>query len=159
MINMPNTIRYKFSQKFAVSPKQAYLWCTDFSPHDPQLLGYSIIKRKVTHLSEGLILLKDISNTSQGEVEKQKLVHLYPWKLSWTLTHITGPTKHSQFCYEIIEDANGCHLNYEALHIEHRKDNMAFNETLQLATAFRNKDSEMWRLLALAMEQELNSSI
>ena len=155
MINMLDTIRYRFSQKFVVSPEQAYLWCTDFSPQDPQLLGYAIVERKIVCLSEGLILLKDISSTSQGEVEKQKLVHLYPEQLRWVLTHLTGPTRHSQFCYEILADSEGCHLNYEALHVEHGKDNRSFDEVLQLAAVLCRKDSEIWRLLALAMEREL----
>jgi hypothetical protein len=152
---MPVVIRYRFSQSFAVSPKQAYLWCTDFSPQDPQLLGYIITERQVTPLSEGLILLTDISRTAQNTVEKQKLVHLYPDKLSWILTHITGSTKHSQFCYEIITDTNGCHLNYEALHVEQEKDTMTPDEKLQFAKTLCKKDSDMWQLLATAMQQEL----
>jgi hypothetical protein len=152
---MPVAIRYKFSQSFSVSPRQAYLWCTDFSPQDPQLLGYIITKRQVSPISEGLIFLIDISCTAQNTIEKQKLVHLYPDKLSWVLTHITGPTKHSQFRYEIITDTNGCHLNYEALHIEQEKDTMTSDEKLQLAKTLCKKDSDMWQLLATAMQEEL----
>jgi len=155
MVTMPVTIRYMFSQNFAVSPKQAYLWCTDFSPQDPQLLGYRITERQVVPISEGLILLKDILRTSQGEVEKQKLVHLYPERLCWILTHVTGPTMHSQFHYEILMAPNGCRLNYEALHVEHGKDTLSSDELSQLAKTFCKKDSEMWQLLALAMAQEL----
>jgi hypothetical protein len=151
---MPVTIRYGFSQNFAVLPKQAYLWCTDFSSQDPQLLGYVIAERQVAPLSDGLILLVDVSHAAQGSVEKQKLVHLYPDQLSWVLTHITGPTKHSQFRYEIIEDASGCHLNYEALHVEYEKDGMTQDEKLQLAKTLCKKDSDMWQLLAVAMQQE-----
>jgi hypothetical protein len=151
---MPVTIRYKFSQNFTVPSKQAYLWCTDFSPQDSQLLSCLLTERQVVSLSEGLILLTDISRTAQNIVEKQKIVHLYPDKLSWVLTHITGPTKHSQFRYEIIEDANGCHLNYEALHVEYEKDDMVQDEKLQLAKTLCKKDSDMWQFLAIAMQQD-----
>jgi hypothetical protein len=124
---------------------------------DPKLLGYIISERKVTPISERLILLTDLLHTPQNTIEKQKLVHLYPDKLSWVLTHITGPTKHSQFRYEIITNPNGCHLNYEALHIEQEKDTMTSEEKLQLTKTLCKKDSDMWQLLATAMEQELNN--
>ncbi|MCL1970372.1 MAG: hypothetical protein FWF66_02805 [Candidatus Bathyarchaeota archaeon] len=153
---MPVSICYRFSQPFVVLPKQAYLWCTDFSPQDPQFLGYIITGRQVVSLSEGLILLIDVFRTAQGTVvEKQKLVHLYPDTLSWVMTHITGPTKYSQFRYEILEDPDGCHLNYEALHVEYEKVSLSSDEKLQLAQTLCKRDSEMWRLLAVAMEQDL----
>jgi hypothetical protein len=156
---MPITICYRFSQHFAVLPKQAYLWCTDFSPQDPQLLGYIITERQVTPITEGLILLIDTLKTAQSTVEKQKLVHLYPDKLSWVLTHITGPTKHSQFRYEILPDTNGCHLNYEALHVEQEKEYLSSDEKLQLAKSLCKKDLDMWQFLAVAMEQELEKDL
>lgn len=154
---MSVTVCYRFSQHFSVLPNQAYLWCTDFSPQDPQLLGGIITERQVISLSEGLILLKDILRADNSVVvEKQKLVHLYPSKLSWVLTHITGSTKYSQFRYEILPDPSGCHLNYEALQVEHEKGSLTSEEKLQLAKMLCKKDSEMWQLLAVAMEQELN---
>jgi hypothetical protein len=152
---MPVTIRYRFSQHFDVLPKQAYLWCTDFSPNDVQLLGGIITERHVVPISEGLILLIDIFRAAQSTVEKQKIVHLYPDKLSWVLTHITGSTKYSQFHYEILTDTNGCHLNYDALHIEHGKDNITIDEMSQLAETLYKRDFEMWQLLTVTMEQEL----
>ena len=152
---MPITIRYKFSQHFHVSPEQAYMWCTDFSPQDPQFLGYIITKRQVIPLSEGLMLLIDTIQTDKNTLEKQKIVHLYPDRLSWVLTHITGPTKYSQFRYEILPDASGCHLNYDALQVEHEKDYLSPDEQLQFAKILCKKDSDMWQLLAKAMEQEL----
>ena len=154
--NMPSTIRYQFSQYFSISPKQAYLWCTDFSSQDPPLLGYAITERQVLFLSEGLLLLSDIFRTTKNVVEKQKIVHLYPNKLSWVLTHITGPTKYSQFRYEIVPDVPaGCHLNYEAFHVEHENDSLSSDEQLQFAKVLCKKDSDIWQLLAKAMEQEL----
>jgi len=156
LIIMPVTIRYRFSQHFDVLSEQAYLWCTDFSPQDSQLLGCILTERQVVPISEGLILLIDIFRTAQGTVEKQKIVHLYPDKLSWVLTHITGTTKHSQFRYEILADKNGCHLNYEALHIEPAKDNIyTADEKSQLAETLCKRDLELWQLLAIAMKQEL----
>jgi hypothetical protein len=156
MLFMPITIRYRFSQNFAVSQKQAYLWCTDFTSQDPQFLGSIITERQVLPLSEGLILLKDVLRSDQSVVEKQKLVHLYPDKLSWVLTHITGQTKYSQFRYELLSDSTGCcYLNYEALHVEHEKDCLSSDEKLQLANALYKRDLDMWRLLAVAMEQEI----
>jgi succinate dehydrogenase flavin-adding protein (antitoxin of CptAB toxin-antitoxin module) len=53
------------------------------------------------------------------------------------------------------DTTNGCHLNYEALHVEHEKDSLSSDERIQLEQMLCNKDSDMWRLLAAAMEQEL----
>ncbi|MCL1977860.1 MAG: hypothetical protein FWG55_07170 [Candidatus Bathyarchaeota archaeon] len=156
MTVMPVTIHYRFSHSFAVLPKQAYLWCTDFSTQDLKLLGYSNAERQVVQVSDDVVLLKDVFYApSGGVVEKQKLVHLYPDRLSWVSTHIAGPNKHSQFCYEILVETCGCRLNYEALHVEHGKDSLTSDERSRLSDVLCRADLEVWRLLALVMEQEL----
>ncbi|MDR2719813.1 MAG: hypothetical protein LBC03_03295 [Nitrososphaerota archaeon] len=155
MTTMPLSLRYKFSQSFTVPPKQAYLWCTDFSSQDHQLMGHNNAKRQVIPISEGVVILKDVFYTSDGDVEKQKLVHLYPDLLSWTSTHLTGPNKHSQFRYEILTEACGCRLDYEALHVEYGKDILSSNEVLRFTELLCRADLEVWRFLALALEQGL----
>jgi len=154
---MSTTLHYRFSQSFTVPPKQAYLWCIDFSSQDHQLIGNNNAKRQVISISENVILLKDIFCTPTGKVEKQKLVHLYPDRLSWTSTHLTGPNRYSQFRYKILPETYGCRLDYEALHIEQETDNMHSDEQLCRAELLCREDLEVWRLLALALEQELMS--
>ncbi len=154
---MPVTIRYRFSQNFDAPPKQAYLWCTDFSLHDHQLMGYNSAERQVFPVADGIVLLKDIFHMPSGEVEKQKLVHLYPDRLSWFSTHVSGPNKYSQFRYEIVPQDGGSRLNYEALHVEYCKDQMCQNEVAVLAEQLCRADSAVWKLLAAAMKKELKS--
>jgi hypothetical protein len=58
-----------------------------------------------------------------------------------------------------LPGTNGCHLNYEALHIEQEKEYLSPDEKLQLAKSLCKKDADMWRLLAVAMEQELKKDL
>jgi hypothetical protein len=39
-----------------------------------------------------VVIVKDIFTAESGEVEKEKLVHLYPERLMWTSTHISAQT-------------------------------------------------------------------
>lgn len=150
---MPVIIRYRFTQVFAVPPKQAYLWCTDFTPQDHLLMGHENVERQVLHVSDGIVLLQEVFHTSNGDVEKQKIVHLYPKELRWVSTHLTGPNKHSQFSYKISPE-NGCSkLEFEALHVENGRD-ITRVEAGVLVEQLRRNDSEAWRLLAEAMNKE-----
>jgi hypothetical protein len=151
---MPLTVRYHFSQPFTVPAQQAFDWCTAFDPADHVLMGESDAERQVTRISDGAFTLKETFHSPAGTVEKQKLVQLYPKKLSWTSTHLTGPNKYSQFLYEIKpkgEDASV--LNFTALHLE-------YNEKVDaeaLANRLCEEDAAAWKLLAKAMMLELGS--
>ncbi|HKM59567.1 MAG TPA: hypothetical protein VJY36_01705 [Candidatus Bathyarchaeia archaeon] len=79
---MPLPVRYRFCQRFAVSAKRAFEWCTTFDPQDHKLMGDKGAERHVTNVTEGTIILKDIFHTATGTIEKKKLVQLYPDQLS-----------------------------------------------------------------------------
>jgi hypothetical protein len=143
-----------FQQRFAVNSEAAYKWCTDFSPQDPHLMNEDNAEREITKVSEGTIILKEIFHTKEGDLTKEKLVHLYPERHTWVSTHLTGPNKHSQFIYKLTSEADGSRLTFTALHIE-KKEHMTKKEVESLAKQLCKYDSDVWKLLALAMEEEL----
>ena len=157
MKNMLQTISYHFSQSFPVSAQKAYQWSTDFTPQDHSLMGEVNAERQVIHLSDGVLVLKEIFHSSSGNIEKQKLVHIYPDQFSWVSTHLTGPNKYSQFIYEISAKGNNAsRLNFTAHHIEHKKETMSKTDIVLFADKLCKYDSNVWKLLAKAMENELS---
>jgi hypothetical protein len=152
---MPCSIRYRFSQRFSVPARKAYKWCTDYAPQDHALMGDEAAERQITHLADSTIILTDIFQTKKGKVEKQKLVQLYPDRLSWVSTHLTGPNKYSQFIYEISAEGNGAsRLDFTALHLEYEKK-LDGEDIKSLADKLKKEDSAAWKLLAKAMAKEL----
>jgi hypothetical protein len=150
---MVTTIRYHFRQAFTASPKEAFDWCTDFSPEDQPLKGYSNSTRAVNRVSEGSVILTDKIYTAVGSVEKQKLVQLYPDQLFWVATHLTGPNRHSQFLYQISPDQQGgSYLDFTALHLEYESK----EDAKTLAARLCQEDSAAWKLLAKVMTEELS---
>ena len=149
-------IRYSFSQHFSVPARKAYEWCTDYSPQDLALMGEEGTERHIAPLTDSTIILTDIFYTSIGRIEKQKLVQLYPDRLSWISTHLTGPNKYSQFIYEIsAEGDDASRLDFTALHLEYEKENLNRERIKSLADKLKEEDSTVWRRLAKAMEKEL----
>jgi hypothetical protein len=153
---MPCPIQYRFSQRFPVPAQKAYKWCTDYSPEDHVLMGDAAAERHITRITDTTVILTDTFHTSKGDVEKQKLVQLYPERLSWVSTHLTGPNKYSQFIYEISAEGNGAsRLDFTALHLEYEKENLDSEAIKSLADKLKKEDSETWKLLAKAMAKEL----
>ena len=149
---MALAVRYYFSQRFAVSAQQAFDWCTDFDPNDHSLMGDANAKRQVSHITDDTIILDEVFVSASGSVEKQKLVQLYPNRLSWTSTHLTGPNKYSQFLYKITAQGKGFSaLNFTGLHMEYDEKTGA----KLLADRLCKEDAAAWKLLAKAMEEEL----
>lgn len=149
---MPYSIRYRFSQRFFAPARQAYKWCTDYSPQDHILMGEENADRYVTHLTENTILITDVFHTGTGDVKKQKLVQLYPDRLSWISTHLTGPNKYSQFMYEVkAEGENRSRLDFTALHLEYGGKKMDDKDIKGLADKLQKEDSTAWKRLAEAM--------
>ena len=152
---MPCAIRYSFSQRFSVPARKAYKWCTDYNPEDHALMGDEAAERQITHIAESTIILTDIFHTSSGPVEKQKLVQLYPDRLCWVSTHLTGPNRYSQFIYEISAEGNSAsRLDFTALHLEYEKK-LDSEGIKSLADKLKEEDSKAWKLLAKAMTKEL----
>jgi len=155
---MPYSIRYRFSQRFNVPALKAYKWCTDYSPEDHALMGDEEAERQITRLTNSTIILTDTFHTSRGPVEKKKLVQLYPDRLSWVSTHLTGPNKHSQFIYEISAEGNDAsRLDFTAMHLEYEKEKPSIVDVKMLADKLREEDSAAWKLLASAMTKELST--
>jgi hypothetical protein len=156
---MPYAVRYRFSQRFKVSARKAYKWCTEYSPKDHVLMGEEAAERQITRLTDSTIILTDIFHTSSGAVEKKKVVQLYPDRLSWISTHLTGPNKYSQFIYEIsVEGKDASRLDFTALHLEYGREKLSGVDVKLLADKLRKEDSEAWKLLASAMIKELSTA-
>lgn len=152
---MPLSIRYHFTQRFAVSAEKAFKWCTNYDPIDHVLMGDEDAERKITQITEGTIILNDVFQSKSRKIEKQKLVHLYPDKLSWVSTHLTGPNKHSQFLYEISPAGKDASiLNFTGHHIEF-EEKAGKIDLNSLASTLCMGDENAWKLLAKAMAEEL----
>jgi hypothetical protein len=153
---MPIPVRYRFSQRFPIPVQKAYEWCTNFSPEDHLLMHDGAAKRQITRVTDATILLTDTFRTSMGDVEKQKLVQLYPDRLRWVSTHLTGSNRYSQFIYEISAEGNrASRLDFTALHLEYEKDSLDSEAVKSLAEKLKKEDSAAWKLLAKAMIKEL----
>jgi hypothetical protein len=149
---MPLHVRYTFTKRFSVSAKKAFQWCTSFDPSDHLLMGNPNAQRQIFPLVDGALILKDIYSSSEGTVEKQKLVVLYPDQLTWTSTHLTGPNKHSQFLYQITpQGKTNSVLTFTAMHLEN--DEKA--DAKALAERLCREDAGVWAFLAGAMEKGL----
>jgi hypothetical protein len=119
-------------------------------------MGENAAERQITRLTDTTIILTDIFHTRKDRVEKKKLVQLYPDRLSWISTHLTGPNKYSQFIYEISAESDGAsRLDFTALHLEHEKENLDSERIKSLADKLKEEDSAAWKRLAKAMAKEL----
>lgn len=111
-------------------------------------------ERKIEQLSEDAILLTDTFIASDGAITKTKLVRLNPAELSWTNTHLEGPTRYSQFLYKITSEGKyKSRLDFTGLQLEPR--DMTKKEAREFARKVRTEDSGSWKYLAKAMEKEL----
>lgn len=148
---MPCSVRYGFSQKFAVSAEAAFAWCTDYQHDDYALLGNRDAKRTVMWVTQSTVLIKDNFSVGNRVIEKEKLVQLYPKWHMWISTHISGPNKYSQFIYQLFAEGHGTsRLDFSALHVEHT-ETLTEQGLKQLTHELRVGDAEMWRLFAKAM--------
>ena len=122
------------------------------SPGDMALMREENATREVQHISDDVILLNDTYTIEEKTIVKQKLVCLYPHRLTWTSTHLTGPNRHSQYLYEIVPQNDGqCCLNFTGLYLDHSIKEGAEGQ----ATRLKKMDSDNWKLLAKELEQDL----
>ncbi len=156
---MPNAIRYNFRQKFDASARDAFAWCTEYTSGstDHMLMGDKNAERQVTRVAESTVILTDTFHTDKGDIEKQKLVHFYPDRLSWNAIHMTGPNKYSQFLYEIFPDGeNVSHIDFTGLHLDYGHKDLGRAKAKALAEKLCKDDSESWKLLAKALAKDLS---
>jgi len=147
--------RYKFSQHFNFPAEDAYRWCTSYASDDLSLMGEKG-KRGVRRISDNVVLLTDKISHGDGYIMKQKIVLLYPERLAWTSTHVSGPAKYSQFLYEIVpEGRTASRLEFVGFQVTHEDRSPSSAELASYAEKLRKEDSGAWMLLAQAMERDL----
>jgi len=154
---MPTSIYYHFQQHFNVSASKAFEWCTTYTPEDHVLMGKKDARREIENITDRTIILTDTFNPgAENQIEKKKLVQIYPELLFWTSTHLNGPAKHSQFIYKITaETVDNSYLDFTGLFLDYGDKKICNGEALQLAEKARKEDAGSWILLAKAMEGEL----
>ncbi len=155
---MPTAIHYHFRQSFKVPAKKAFNWCVDYQPGpiDHDLMGERNADRKISYLSDSTLILTDTFQVGNSQVEKQKLVQLYPKKLFWTATHLTGPAKYSQFVYQITaESKDASHMDFNGLFLDYTHEKLGKAESEKLAKQLCKEDATGWKLLAKAMSKDL----
>ena len=152
---MPCAIHYEFTQKFNAPAQQAFAWCTDYRPTDMALMQEENATRRIQRIAHDVVILTDTFSSEGETIEKQKLVCLYPARLTWTSTHLTGPYRHSQFLYEITAQTTGkSQLKFTALSLDYKIEDPEIAK--RRSEELRKLDSEIWKLLALEMEKEFN---
>jgi len=148
-------IRYSFTQKFSVPVEEAFRWAIDYDPGDFSLMGQEG-RRKINKLSDDTFVLEDARKTEQGWVEKTRLIRINPERHSFTNTHISGPTLHSQFWYEFFpEGKKGSRLDFTGLLLYPSEKKLSSQEVAKMAEDERKGDSKIWKNLAKAMEADL----
>ncbi len=152
---MPCSVQYRFFQRFPVSARKAYNWCTDYDPADHILMGDKDAERRITHLTDRAIILTDTFHIGGERIEKKKLVQFYPDRLTWISTHLTGPIKYSQFIYEISSEGRTSRLNFTGHFIDYGRENLDKAASKAIAEMLRKEDADAWRLLAKSLRQEL----
>jgi hypothetical protein len=117
-------------------------------------MGNSNAQRQVIRLTDDALILKDNFHTGNGDVEKQKLVCLYPDRLCWVSTHLTGATKYSQFTYQISpKDDDKSQLEFTALHMDQEKERLTEKQAQTLAASLCASDAKIWKQLTLEMKK------
>ncbi len=154
---MPIPIHYHFQQLFRVSAREAYAWCTNFAPNDHALMAEENARRKVENLTGRTVILTDAFFVgTAGQVEKRKLVQLYPEMLFWTCTHLSGPAVHSQFIYQITaQGEKESRLDFTGIFLDHTHEALSESDISNLTEKECKNDQAAWELLAKAMEREL----
>lgn len=110
-------------------------------------------ERQIIPITETTLILKDTFHLLAETVEKQKLVQLYPDKLTWVSTHLTGPNQYSQFLYVISSKGSDTSvLDFYANHIEYTEK----TDVPLLAERLCKQDATIWKLLAKAMAKEFS---
>lgn len=100
--------------------------------------------------------MTDIVRDENGRsVVKKRLVRLYPDKLFWTNTHISGPAKYSQFLYQIVQEggSSASRLDFTGLQMDYGE--VGHMSVGSLGQKLTKEDSHTWKLLAKAMERDL----
>lgn len=147
----PISVYYHFNQWFDYPAAEVFAWATDYRPDDIALFGMQG-KRGVKRLFNDAVLLTDTFVSADGSrIVKKKLVRLYPKKLFWTNTHISGPHKYSQFLYALVpEGPYASRLEFSGQQVMNL-ENPTPRNVRALAAQLCKEDSTIWKRLARAM--------
>jgi hypothetical protein len=148
-------VRYSFSQKFSVPVEEAFRWSIDYDPDDFSLMGQEGT-RKINKLTEDTFILEDARRTPEGILAKTRLIRIDPDRRSFSNTHITGPTLHSQFWYEFFpEGKKASRLDFTGLLLYPSDRKLTKKEVARIAAKEVKTDSLIWKHLAKAMKADL----
>jgi len=149
------SVFYKFSQRFDYPADAVYEWATDYRPRDIELTGKRGTRRITRVCNDTLILTDTIFAEGGGRVSKKRLVKLYPERLAWTNTHLTGPNRHSQFLYEVLpEGKRKSRLDFTGGQIE-KVAKVTAKQARTLARKIAKEDAKTWKNLARALAADL----
>lgn len=153
-------VNYQFSVRLPVSADRAYRWATDYRAGDLELMGFQA-RRKVQVLAKDSVMLTDSFDADPfgvvpgARVVKEKLVHLFPKERSWTSTHVSGPTIHSQFLYRIVPlGGRASKLLYTGVQVDQVKRACTPAVLAKRARELRRIDSRSWRRMAKVMGRD-----
>ena len=153
MLMKSYSLNIRISQHFDFPAEEAYKWCTDYDPGDIGLAG-DRGSRAVRRINDDTLVLTDTYFTDKGKVARKKLVRLYPETHSWTNTRISTEGRFSQFLYQIIPEAEGSRLEFTGSRVIPGKKPPA-PKLAALARKEVKEDTQTWRTLAKAMEEDL----
>src|SRR5256712_10986925 len=153
MLMKSYSLNIRISQHFDFPAEDAYRWCTDYDSGDIGLAGERG-SRAVRRINDDTLVLTDTYFTNKGKVARKKLVRLYPENYSWTNTRISAEGRFSQFLYQIIPEADGSRLEFTGSQVIPGKKPSAL-KLAALARKYIKEDSQSWRNLARAMEEDL----
>ena len=149
------SVSYEFSQHFRVPADEAFRWCTDYTTDDHALMGLKG-NRKFKRVSEDAIILDDAIYSQGRRVRKKKLVRTDAKRLAYYNIHLTGPTKHSLYFYEIVPDGEGeSKLDYTGYEVYYPTRAPTKKQLADMAEAEAVAWRREWGNLAKAMEREL----
>jgi len=150
------SVKYDFNQRFSVPARQAFNWCIDYQPSDLSLMNESGTRR-ILKLNEDTILLKETARQNEKAVTKTRLVKINKTSMSWTNTHVSGPSLHSQFLYTIVpEGKRASRLFFTGLPVCYSVKHLSKRALRQIAKSERRVDSVVWKHLAKAMERDFH---
>jgi len=152
------SVHFRFSQHFDFPAAKAFAWCTDYTPEDLELMGMSG-RRRVERFNEDTFILSDEYDLKDESVLRtrlsQKVVRVYPERLSWTNTRISPDGIYSQFLYQIVPEQGGSRLEYTGSQVFQGKK-PGPKKLAAIARKLTAEDSKSWRSLARAMSKDLS---
>jgi hypothetical protein len=150
------SVAYSFSQRFRVPAQAAYEWCTDYEPNDLRLMNENG-ERSIQRITSDTVILRETIFHNGKKIAKVKLVKLDPITLSWHNVQLSGPNKYSEFLYKISsEGKDKSRLTFIAHLVVYGKRGRNQQRIRAIAKEENRYDSEAWRLLAKAMEDDLH---